>query len=89
MESNENAIAENASPADVPPLPAPWRPSGDPRAATGGCFVPVLGGCGCVVLFVVGIGTTFELRQVRWALAALGAVLLLGAIVIFTQQPLP
>ena len=62
--------------------------SGDEAAETADNYVRVSMVL-AAVLFVVGIGTTFELRRIRWALAALGGVLLLGAVVIFTQQPVP
>jgi hypothetical protein len=41
------------------------------------------------VLFLVGIGSTFEGHQVRVALTAVGAVLLLAAVILIAQQPIP
>ncbi len=39
------------------------------------------------VLFLVGIGSSFKLYSVRYALIALGSVLLVVSIVLITQQP--
>ncbi len=41
------------------------------------------------VLFLVGIGSTFEGNQVRVALTSVGAVMLVVAVVLIAQQPLP
>lgn len=41
------------------------------------------------VLFMVGIGTTFKQRRVRYVLAVVGGVMLVAAVVLITQQPLP
>ncbi len=41
------------------------------------------------VLFLVGIGTTFKVRQVRYVLASVGAVMLVIAVTLIAQQPLP
>ena len=40
-----------------------------------------------VVLFLVGIGTSFKLKQVRYALIAFGSALLIASIVLILQQP--
>ena len=39
------------------------------------------------VLFLVGIGSTFKLRTIRYALITIGSILLLLAIVLILQQP--
>jgi hypothetical protein len=41
------------------------------------------------VLFLVGIGSTFRVRKVRWALTGFGAVVFLGATVLVLVQPVP
>ena len=41
------------------------------------------------VLFLVGIGSTFKVRQVRVVLASVGAVMLVTAVVLIAQQPRP
>ena len=41
------------------------------------------------VLFLVGIGSTFSIRGVRYALVGLGALLLIGAVVLIASQPGP
>ena len=41
------------------------------------------------VLFLVGIGSTFEGHVVRVALTSVGGVMLLGAVVLIAQQPRP
>jgi hypothetical protein len=41
------------------------------------------------VLFLVGIGTTFKIRQVRWVLATVGLTLLVVAVILIGQQPRP
>src|SRR6478609_6262158 len=41
------------------------------------------------VLFLVGIGSTFRVRQVRLVLASVGAVMLVTAVALIAQQPLP
>ncbi len=41
------------------------------------------------VLFLVGIGTTFKVKQVRYLLASVGALTLVIAVTLITQQPLP
>jgi hypothetical protein len=41
------------------------------------------------VLFLVGIGSTFKLRQIRYALITFGTVLLILAVVLIFQQPGP
>ncbi len=41
------------------------------------------------VLFLVGIGSTFSLRQVRVVLASVSAVMLVIAVVLIAQQPPP
>jgi hypothetical protein len=41
------------------------------------------------VLFLVGVGSTFEGHQVRVALTAVGAILLLAAVILIAQQPIP
>lgn len=41
------------------------------------------------VLFLVGIGTTFKQKRVRYLLAVVGGVMLLAAVVLIAQQPLP
>jgi len=41
------------------------------------------------VLFLVGVGSTFRVRQVRVVLASVGAVMLVTAVALITQQPLP
>ena len=40
-----------------------------------------------VVLFLVGIGSSFKLKGVRYALIAFGSVLLILSVVLITQQP--
>jgi hypothetical protein len=42
-----------------------------------------------VVLFLVGIGTSFKLKGVRYALIAFGGVLLVFSLVLIVQQPGP
>ena len=42
-----------------------------------------------VVLFLVGIGSSFKLKGARYALIALGAVLLVLSFVLISQQPGP
>ena len=39
------------------------------------------------VLFIVGIGSSFKLHGVRYALVAFGSVLLVFSIVLILQQP--
>jgi len=39
------------------------------------------------VLFLVGIGSSFQLTGVRYALIAFGSVLLVISIVLIVQQP--
>ena len=39
------------------------------------------------VLFLVGIGSTFSLAGVRFALLALGGLLLLAAVILISRQP--
>jgi hypothetical protein len=39
------------------------------------------------VLFLVGIGSSFQLHSVRYALIAFGSVLLILSIVLILQQP--
>jgi hypothetical protein len=41
------------------------------------------------VLFLVGIGSTFRVRQVRVVLASFGAVMLVSAVALIAQQPRP
>ena len=41
------------------------------------------------VLFLVGIGSTFKVKQVRVVLASVGAVMLVTAVALIAQQPLP
>lgn len=41
------------------------------------------------VLFLVGIGSTFKVKQVRVVLASVGAVMLVTAVVLIAQQPRP
>jgi len=41
------------------------------------------------VLFLVGIGSSFKLHGVRYALIALGSVLLVLAVVLILHQPGP
>ena len=41
------------------------------------------------VLFLVGIGSSFQLAGVRYALIAFGSVLLIISVVLIAQQPLP
>jgi hypothetical protein len=41
------------------------------------------------VLFLVGIGSTFSLRGARYGLAGLGAVLLVGAVILIALLPPP
>ena len=41
------------------------------------------------VLFLVGIGSTFKVRQVRVVLASVGAVMLVTAVALIAQQPRP
>ncbi len=41
------------------------------------------------VLFLVGIGTTFRLKQVRYGLATVGVFLLAFALILIAQQPPP
>ena len=41
------------------------------------------------VLFIVGIGSSFKLHGVRYALVAFGSVLLVFSIVLILQQPGP
>jgi len=41
------------------------------------------------VLFLVGIGTTFTQKRSRYVLASVGGVMLLAAVVLIAQQPLP
>jgi hypothetical protein len=40
-----------------------------------------------VVLFLVGIGTSFKLKRIRYALVAFGSALLIAAVVLILQQP--
>jgi hypothetical protein len=40
-------------------------------------------------LFLVGIGTTFKIKHVRWLLASIGLILLVIAVVLISQQPIP
>ena len=61
---------------------------GDERAETSDNYLRVSMVL-AAALFLVGIGTSFELPRIRWSLAAVGGTLLLGAIVIFLRQPLP
>jgi hypothetical protein len=42
-----------------------------------------------VVLFLVGIGSSFKLKGVRYALIAFGGVLLVFSFVLIVQQPGP
>jgi hypothetical protein len=42
-----------------------------------------------VVLFVVGIGSSFKLKGVRYALIVFGSILLIVSVVLITQQPGP
>jgi hypothetical protein len=39
------------------------------------------------VLFLVGIGSTFKLAHIRYALVTFGSVLLILAVVLILQQP--
>ena len=39
------------------------------------------------MLFIVGIGSSFKLHGVRYALIAFGSVLLIFSIVLILQQP--
>jgi hypothetical protein len=39
------------------------------------------------VLFLVGIGSTFKLHTIRYALITIGSILLLLATVLILQQP--
>jgi NADH:ubiquinone oxidoreductase subunit K len=39
------------------------------------------------VLFLVGIGSTFKLHTIRYALISIGSVLLVLAMVMIVQQP--
>jgi hypothetical protein len=41
------------------------------------------------VLFLIGIGTTFKVRQVRYGIAVVGGSILLTAVVLIAQQPRP
>lgn len=41
------------------------------------------------VLFLVGIGSTFKIKPVRWVLTGIGAVLFLGAAILVATQPFP
>jgi hypothetical protein len=41
------------------------------------------------VLFLVGIGSSFQLAGVRYALIAFGSVLLIFSLVLIAQQPIP
>jgi hypothetical protein len=41
------------------------------------------------VLFLVGIGSTFKGRQIRYGLVGVGTVLLAAAVVLIVEQPLP
>ena len=41
------------------------------------------------VLFLVGIGSTFKVRQVRVVLTSVGAVMLVTAVALIAQQPRP
>jgi hypothetical protein len=41
------------------------------------------------VLFLVGIGSTFSIREVRYALVGLGTLLLIGAVVLISFEPGP
>jgi hypothetical protein len=41
------------------------------------------------VLFLVGVGSTFKIRQVRWVLTSIGALVFLGAMVLIATQPAP
>jgi hypothetical protein len=41
------------------------------------------------VLFLVGIGSTFKVKQVRVVLASVGAVMLVTAVTLIAQQPRP
>jgi hypothetical protein len=42
-----------------------------------------------VVLFLVGIGSSFKLKGVRYALIGFGSVLLVFSVVLIVQQPGP
>jgi hypothetical protein len=55
----------------APPLPPPRRP---PR-------------CCHDSLFLVGIGSTFKLHTIRYALIGVGSLLLILATVLILQQP--
>jgi hypothetical protein len=41
------------------------------------------------VLFLVGIGTTFMLKSIRYDIVGVGGVLLVAALVLIAQQPVP
>ena len=41
------------------------------------------------VLFLIGIGTTFMGRQIRYGVAGVSTVLLAAALVLIAQQPRP
>jgi hypothetical protein len=41
------------------------------------------------VLFLIGIGTTFKVKQVRYGIASVGGLILLSAVVLIAQQPRP
>lgn len=41
------------------------------------------------VLFLIGIGTTFKLKAVRYGLSTVGGLILIGAVILISQQPRP
>ena len=78
-----------------PPRPRPTRSTTKPTAkfdqgtkdgVTGDNFVQITVFL-AAVLFLVGIGSSFRLHGVRYALITFGSVLLIFAIVLILQQP--
>jgi hypothetical protein len=41
------------------------------------------------VLFLIGIGTTFDMKKIRYGVTAVGSLLLITALVLILQQPAP
>jgi hypothetical protein len=60
--------------------------AGNSAATTGDNYVRITVFL-AAVLFLVGIGSTFKLPVVRYALVAFGSVLLIASIVLIVQQP--
>ncbi len=60
--------------------------AGNQAAATGDNYVRITVFL-AAVLFLVGIGSSFKLHSVRYALVAFGSALLIVSIVLIAQQP--